>query len=135
MLDKLLEIFVALLIAGAQGITVANQHADPQAADRAIEAVQAAHENAGPDHPTGLARAGEKVTNDRAKEALADAAAAKAAGQAKAAAAQANGPAAPSQAQGSKPATVPPVSVPVASGPPASHPPVPAPPVTVPSHP
>jgi hypothetical protein len=133
-LEKLLEIFAALLIAGTQGLTVANQHADPQAADRAIEAVQAAHENAGPDHSTALARAGEQVTNDRAEEALADAAAAQAAGQAKASTAKANAPTAPTQAKGSKPATVPPGSVTGTSGPPASTPPVPTPPVTIPNH-
>lgn len=125
LIDKLLELLMTLLVAAAgQGLGVAAEHADPHAADRALEAVQAAHDN------------GPSVTGaERAAQAHADADAAKAAGQAKAAAARANaaGASAGSQGLGSKPSTVPPVSVPVASGPPASHPPFPVPPVDTPN--
>ena len=123
MLEKILELLAALAVAFAGG-GVAADHADPPASDQARSALSAviARVAAGVEAVVvELEAVAESVTNERALQALDDAAAAKAAGLAKAA--EATG--------GTVPAGQP-VDVPPVDAPPVDVPPVPAPPVDPP---
>jgi hypothetical protein len=134
MLGKLIELLTALSVAvGGHGLATAAGHADPNAADRALQAVAAVVTEIGDvasESTHGLALALTKVSNERALQALNDAAAAKAAGQAKAQAARAAHGSADSA-----PVQAPPVDTPPASGRPAHTPPFDTPPVPVPPRP